>query len=426
MTSTRRCSSGHRRATIGDYHWDFGDGDDAHDGPTASAHLRDGRDYTVRHDGSRQPRPRRPTTTQRRVDRDAPHGVRHNSSVARRPRIEELRRRVERDPASIAFAQLAEEYRRAGDYDEAVRVCRAGLAQHPAYLSARVTLGRALLELQQFDEAQAELEHVLQPRPTTSPPSAPSPRSISGAATSTKRSGSSAPRTPSARRSAPPAAPRPSARRSSARLDDARSAGAVDRGPAATAIRLGELESWLEAILADRAARARACSAMPCLPSRGARARHARVRAGARRARASTRWSSPAPPTSAISTNHVGTAGIARRSRATRCTCWSTSATSESVRRCRIAAGVSRRCASWPVPASYDEALLRLPRRVGVGDVGFEAAHLTVARLRLAGATLRGARLRRRAALDRAGRRARAGRQGRLRDRDAARGGARG
>jgi tetratricopeptide (TPR) repeat protein len=81
------------------------------------------------------------------------------------PRIEELRRRVERDPASIAFAQLAEEYRWAGNYDDAIRVSRTGLAQHPTYLSARVTLGRALLELQQFDEAQAELEYVRQAAP---------------------------------------------------------------------------------------------------------------------------------------------------------------------------------------------------------------------------------------------------------------------
>lgn len=77
------------------------------------------------------------------------------------PRIEDLRRRVQRDPASIAFAQLAEEYRRDGLYDEAVQVCRAGLAIHPGYLSARVTLGRALLELGQHDSAQHELQLVL-------------------------------------------------------------------------------------------------------------------------------------------------------------------------------------------------------------------------------------------------------------------------
>jgi tetratricopeptide (TPR) repeat protein len=85
--------------------------------------------------------------------------------VAENLRIEELRRRVESDPASIAFAQLAEEYRRAGQYDEAVHICRGGLEKHPTYLSARVTLGRALIELEQFDEAQAELEHVLQAAP---------------------------------------------------------------------------------------------------------------------------------------------------------------------------------------------------------------------------------------------------------------------
>jgi tetratricopeptide (TPR) repeat protein len=76
-------------------------------------------------------------------------------------RIEDLRRRVQKDPASIAFAQLAEEFRRAGQFQESVDVCRAGLVIHPGYLSARVTLGRALLELNQLDDAQSELEQVL-------------------------------------------------------------------------------------------------------------------------------------------------------------------------------------------------------------------------------------------------------------------------
>jgi Tetratricopeptide repeat len=81
------------------------------------------------------------------------------------PRIEELRRRVQKDPASIAFAQLAEEYRRAGNYEEAVHVCRSGLDKHPSYLSARVTLGRALIELGEFDDSQGELEYVLRSAP---------------------------------------------------------------------------------------------------------------------------------------------------------------------------------------------------------------------------------------------------------------------
>ncbi len=65
----------------------------------------------------------------------------------------------------MAFAQLAEEYRRAGANNEAVDVCRAGLAHHPDYLSARVTLGRALVELGQLEEAQAELAVVLHSAP---------------------------------------------------------------------------------------------------------------------------------------------------------------------------------------------------------------------------------------------------------------------
>jgi tetratricopeptide (TPR) repeat protein len=81
--------------------------------------------------------------------------------VAEHPRIEELRRRVQKDKASIAFAQLAEEYRRAGRFAEAIETCRTGLAHHPGYLSAHVTLGRALIETGELEQAHAELTQVL-------------------------------------------------------------------------------------------------------------------------------------------------------------------------------------------------------------------------------------------------------------------------
>jgi tetratricopeptide (TPR) repeat protein len=80
-------------------------------------------------------------------------------------RIDDLRRRVRKDPASIAFAQLAEECRRAGLLQESIDVCHAGLKIHPGYLSARVTLGRALIELNQLEPAQQELELVLKSAP---------------------------------------------------------------------------------------------------------------------------------------------------------------------------------------------------------------------------------------------------------------------
>jgi tetratricopeptide (TPR) repeat protein len=81
--------------------------------------------------------------------------------MADNPRIEELKRRVQMDPASIAFAALAEEYRRAERYEEAIETCTAGLVRHPSYLSAHVTLGRALIEIGRLQEAQRELELVL-------------------------------------------------------------------------------------------------------------------------------------------------------------------------------------------------------------------------------------------------------------------------
>ncbi len=80
-------------------------------------------------------------------------------------RIDDLRRRVDADPTSIAFAALAEEYRRIGKFQDAVDVCRRGLERHPAYISAKVTLARALIELMQLDEAQQELDAVLRIAP---------------------------------------------------------------------------------------------------------------------------------------------------------------------------------------------------------------------------------------------------------------------
>jgi tetratricopeptide (TPR) repeat protein len=85
--------------------------------------------------------------------------------VAYSPRIEELKRRVQSDPASIAFAALAEEYRRAGRFDEAIDTCKTGLTRHPSYLSAHVTLGRAFIEVGRLQDAREELEYVLKLAP---------------------------------------------------------------------------------------------------------------------------------------------------------------------------------------------------------------------------------------------------------------------
>jgi tetratricopeptide (TPR) repeat protein len=80
-------------------------------------------------------------------------------------RLDELKRRVEADPASIAFATLAEEYRRAARFEEAVDTSRTGLRFHPTYVSARVTLGRSLMELGEHQQAERELQVVLKSSP---------------------------------------------------------------------------------------------------------------------------------------------------------------------------------------------------------------------------------------------------------------------
>jgi tetratricopeptide (TPR) repeat protein len=85
--------------------------------------------------------------------------------VEPRSRVDELRRRVQKDPASIAFAQLAEELRRQGQFQEAMEICRAGLARHPGYLSARLTLGRSLMALGEVAQAETELAAVLKMAP---------------------------------------------------------------------------------------------------------------------------------------------------------------------------------------------------------------------------------------------------------------------
>ncbi|MCC7007565.1 MAG: tetratricopeptide repeat protein [Acidobacteria bacterium] len=66
---------------------------------------------------------------------------------------------------TAAFAGIAERFRRAGDLDRAITLCRDGLKKFPTLLSARVTLGWALLDKGCYDEARAELEQVLRRAP---------------------------------------------------------------------------------------------------------------------------------------------------------------------------------------------------------------------------------------------------------------------
>jgi tetratricopeptide (TPR) repeat protein len=163
-------------------------------------------------------------------------------------RLEDLRRRIEKDPASIAFAQLAEEYRRLGQHQEAIDTCRRGLARHPGYLSARVTLGRSLLYLGQLDEAQQELETVLQ--------GAPQNLAAIRAMGDIYRRRDDIPRAMTQYQSALQLAPNdPELERAIAELHDTLTRTSNERENVRLRAHIAELEKWLAAIHVTRAQR---------------------------------------------------------------------------------------------------------------------------------------------------------------------------
>lgn len=78
------------------------------------------------------------------------------------PKIEDLRFRLKADPKSRLFFPLAEELRKVGEVGEAEHVLRTGLTHHPTYLSAWVSLGRALREAKKNGDAVEALNKALQ------------------------------------------------------------------------------------------------------------------------------------------------------------------------------------------------------------------------------------------------------------------------
>ncbi|MBI2836749.1 MAG: tetratricopeptide repeat protein [Acidobacteria bacterium] len=81
------------------------------------------------------------------------------------PRIAELEKKLKREPSSLIFVQLAEEYRKVGAFDDAIRICREGLERHPNYISANMLLGRVYFETRRYREARTELEKVISSSP---------------------------------------------------------------------------------------------------------------------------------------------------------------------------------------------------------------------------------------------------------------------
>jgi tetratricopeptide (TPR) repeat protein len=73
--------------------------------------------------------------------------------------------RLARDPASLAFAQLADLYRKAGRPQDAIALCQQGLARYPHYTTARLILAKTWLAEGRLDEAGRETATILEQSP---------------------------------------------------------------------------------------------------------------------------------------------------------------------------------------------------------------------------------------------------------------------
>jgi tetratricopeptide (TPR) repeat protein len=76
------------------------------------------------------------------------------------PRIDELRQKFHENPRRY-FAPLANEYRKAGDPEQAIAICRAHLAQQPGHMSGHVVYGQSLYDAGRMDEAAVVFHQAL-------------------------------------------------------------------------------------------------------------------------------------------------------------------------------------------------------------------------------------------------------------------------
>jgi tetratricopeptide (TPR) repeat protein len=74
--------------------------------------------------------------------------------------IEDLLKQFAENPRRV-FARLANEYRKTGDLDVAIEICRAHVPLQPTYISGYIVLGQALFESKKLDEARSTFETAL-------------------------------------------------------------------------------------------------------------------------------------------------------------------------------------------------------------------------------------------------------------------------
>jgi len=81
--------------------------------------------------------------------------------VAYTSEIEKLERRYAENPKGRNFAPLADAYRKAGQLDQAIELCKNGLERHPDYVSAYIVYGRCLVDKKDDNGADEVFHKVL-------------------------------------------------------------------------------------------------------------------------------------------------------------------------------------------------------------------------------------------------------------------------
>src|SRR5690242_20686096 len=75
-------------------------------------------------------------------------------------RIDELRKKFDENPRRY-FAPLANEYRKIGDFEQAIFICQEFLPQQPGHMSGHIVYGQALFESGRHEEARSVFETAL-------------------------------------------------------------------------------------------------------------------------------------------------------------------------------------------------------------------------------------------------------------------------
>src|SRR5258705_8577179 len=80
--------------------------------------------------------------------------------MASTARIDELKKKFDENPRRY-FAPLANEFRKAGEIEQAIMICEEFLPQQPGHMSGHIVYGQALFEASRFAESRTVFETAL-------------------------------------------------------------------------------------------------------------------------------------------------------------------------------------------------------------------------------------------------------------------------